>query len=468
MTTEQPFEAEYSQGITEPIPSEPWNGSFSLRPGRTTFGEGFAAPDTAFALGGAVITPDAAWDSGYVVINGDRIEEVQRTKPVGVRVFETDGVILPGLLDLHNHPDYNVFAAWEPPQLFQNRCEWRDSPIYEQLVSGPQSKLRQTVRAGTQLRYAEARSLVGGVTAFQGTSQDSKFSSEPLVRNVDQPIFGQHRARSMIDLKGDVPSAKVRGILDDIASGAVDTFYLHLCEGVRGDVKCAEEYQRFLRFNAATAATVIIHGTALDADEIHEAADAGCKLVWSPQSNLRLYGDTTLIEAVESAKMPLALGADWLPTGSTSLLNEMKVARRELARRGLDASADRLVRMVTADAAAIAGLDHRLGSLLPKRPADLLVLERHHADPYESVALAEPSWVEMVLIGGDISYCRTDWFEQLVSGVENPTTEELTAWGKRMTIDTGYQSDPDFPSPSLSTIRRMLTDAYPAVGPIFA
>jgi 5-methylthioadenosine/S-adenosylhomocysteine deaminase len=37
-----------------------------------------------------------------------------------------------------------------------------------------------------------------------------------------------------------------------------------------------------------------------------------------------------------------------------------------------------------------------------------------------------------------------------------------------MTIDTGYHTTPQNPSPSLATIRALLTAAYPPVGPIFA
>jgi hypothetical protein len=48
------------------------------------------------------------------------------------------------------------------------------------------------------------------------------------------------------------------------------------------------------------------------------------------------------------------------------------------------------------------------------------------------------------------------------------TTEELTAWGKPMTIDTGFHSAPNDPTPSLATIRAELTAAYPPVGPIYA
>ena len=40
------------------------------------------------------------------------------------------------------------------------------------------------------------------------------------------------------------------------------------------------------------------------------------------------------------------------------------------------------------------------------------------------------------------------------------------AWGKPMRLDTGFQGGSDVPS--LSTVRSLLTAAYPPVGPIFA
>jgi imidazolonepropionase-like amidohydrolase len=221
--------------------------------------------------------------------------------------------------------------------------------------------------------------------------------------------------------------------------------------------------------NAATSATVIIHGSALSADQIRQLAAAGCKLVWSPQSNLRLYGQTTLAAEALAAGMPVALGADWLPSGSTSLLAEIKVARRELASQGAQIPAADLVHMVTAGAAQISGLADHLGSLQPGRPADILVLERHLDDPYENVCQAIPSWVELVLIGGDITYGRSDWFAELTEPAPASTTaEQLIAWGKLMNIDTGYQVRPGDPPPSLSTTRSALITAYPQVGPIFA
>jgi len=118
---------------------------------------------------------------------------------------------------------------------------------------------------------------------------------------------------------------------------------------------------------------------------------------------------------------PVALGADWLPSGSTGVLAEIKVARRELGPPRPPIAAADLVHMVTAAAAQIAGLGNHLGALQPGNPADVLVLERHHDDPYENLCLAAPDWAQMVLIGGDITYARTDWFHSQVA----PTGETI-------------------------------------------
>lgn len=431
-----------------------------------------AAPMRPIALRGAVITPTAAWTDGYVVVDGGIVADVRRAKPDGVRVIDTDGVILPGLIDLHGHPEFNVFAAWEPPRRFSNRYIWRSSDLYHQLVRDPQNELVTRLPSGTQLRYAEVRALVGGVTAIQGASaRTAQASAEPLVRNVDLWIFDQHRARSMIDLPSGSSGrggAQLARVLQGIADGAVDAFYLHLCEGRRDDKRSQTEFQRFLDLDAATPATVVIHGCALSSDQLAVLAAQGCKLVWSPQSNLRLYGQTTLAADALRHGMPVALGADWLPSGSTSLLAEMKVARRVLADQGMSIEAHDLVHMVTAGAAEVAGLGQFLGALTPGRPADVVVFERHHADPYENVCRADPAWVELVLIGGDVAYGRDDWFTRITEASEAPAHELVLAWGQPMRLDTGFQVHPGQPSPSLADLRTALVAAYPQVGPIFA
>jgi 5-methylthioadenosine/S-adenosylhomocysteine deaminase len=431
-----------------------------------------AAPAEPVALHGTVLTPDRVMEDGHVVIDLDgTIAAVQAAAPQGARVHDTGGVILPGLIDLHGHPEFNVFAAWEPPKLFANRYRWRDSDEYHTLIRDTQNKLLEELPRQTQARYAEIRALVGGVTAIQGASAKYPKKEEALVRNVDLPVFGEQRARAMIDLPsaGSRDEPRLREIVEQIGRGEIDAFYVHLAEGRRDDPRSQGEFAKLTGFNALTKATVIIHGTALSRDQLGDVRDAGAKVVWSPQSNLRLYGDTTLAADALDLGVTLGLGADWLPSGSPSLLAEMQVARRWLRAQGADPPAKRLVQMMTSDAAAIAGLQDHLGTLAKGRPADVLVLERRHDDPWESVLESDPSAVELVTIGGDLAYGRADWIGALSDPADRDRLEPVIAWGREMVLDTSYSVNaPAAAPPTLADLRTALVAAYPRVGPIFA
>src|SRR3954471_20934233 len=189
------FEDAYARPVLDEDPA-PTGGLAARAPARV-------APTTAFALHGCVLTPAQRLDDGYVVVDAGRIVSVSEQRPTDARVIETDGVILPGLIDLHGHPEYNVFAAWEPPKLYANRGQWRGSDEYDELVKRPWAALTaggKSVSVKTAMtRYAEVRAAVGGVTAIQGASQDYPKKAEALVRNVDLRVFGTQVARSTVD-----------------------------------------------------------------------------------------------------------------------------------------------------------------------------------------------------------------------------------------------------------------------------
>ena len=145
------------------------------------------------------------------------------------------------------------------------------------------------------------------------------------------------------------------------------------------------------------------------------------------------------------------------------------MARRCLRSEGHEITAKKLVDMMTRDAAKIAGLDDKLGSLAKGRPADLVVFERRLEDPWENVIQAEPGWVELVMIGGDLTYGRADWITGLGESVDDARLEPLFAWGKPMLLDTSYMVNPDGEEPpTLAQLCAVLIDAYPQVGPVFA
>lgn len=429
-------------------------------------------PETPFAIRGCVLTPDEALEDHHVIVAGAQIQDVVGPAPVGMPVIVSDGVILPGLIDLHGHPEYNVFPAWEPPRLYPNRYAWRRSAEYDAVVRQPWSRLTGTRGGdGTEqrsllpelTRYAEARALIGGCTAIQGASAKYPDKHEALVRNVDLRLFGEDHARSVIDLGRATPEqrARLRQLMD---THEVTALYMHLAEGT--DDRSRAEFDELVEARLLTDATIVIHGTALTPAQWGDVADAGAKLVWSPQSNLRLYGATTDVAAALAAGVRVALGADWLPSGSPSLLDEVQVARRLLAAQGVAVQPQRLVRMMTSDSAEIAGVGDRLGRIASGRPADLVVLERSAADPWESVVHADRRAVDLVVLGGDVAYGRADWVAA-ISGLTD--LELIVAWGKRMALDLSYSvSASDRPPPKLADLRAALLARDPEAGPVFA
>ena len=106
----------------------------------------------------------------------------------------------------------------------------------------------------------------------------------------------------------------------------------------------------------------------------------------------------------------------------------------------------------------IAGLADQLGTLAAGRPADLLVLERRHDDPYHKVVAADPSSVELVMVDGDLAYGRADWLSDLTDPADQDRFEPILAWAKPMLLDTSYRALPRSPTapPTLGQLRAAL------------
>src|SRR3982750_1406110 len=107
--TEDPFTRAYLEGMPDTL--------VGSRPDRRRTR---TLPREAVALGGQVITPDGV-RKGWVRVEGGTIAAITTRKPSTAIAVQTDGVILPGMLDLHGHPEFNVFAPWEPPRSYVNR-----------------------------------------------------------------------------------------------------------------------------------------------------------------------------------------------------------------------------------------------------------------------------------------------------------------------------------------------------------
>src|SRR5690606_25598277 len=98
----------------------------------------------------------------------------------------------------------------------------------------------------------------------------------------------------------------------------------------------------------------------------------GTTLIWSPRSNVTLYGDTAVVTAAHRLGARIALGTDWMPTGSMNMQRELKCAD-SLNQDYYDGyfSDRELWRMVTLYAAQAAAMDDAIGELCEGLVADI-------------------------------------------------------------------------------------------------
>ena len=422
-------------------------------------------PVPRYGLRGRIVTMDpsrAVRDDGVVWVADGSITDVTAvgdTPPAhtGSPVIATAGTIYPGMIELHNHLAYDALPLFPIPRCYTKREEWQGTVGYQRYVSGPAGVIASVpdlIRA--TIRYVECKSLISGTTTSQGLTLRTtpiKHLYQGIIRNAELPDApGLTPARPKI---GDVTPADVDSFLGSLTGPGARL--LHLAEGL--PTSAARQHFLDLKTSKGTWAInpefVGIHATGLTADDLAIVAQHGGSVVWSPFSNLILYGVTTDIASAVRLGITVALGSDWSPTASKNLLNELKVAQILSDDKQLGLTGQQLVEMVTVSPARILGWQGSLGSIEPGKLADLTVVAGQTEDPYDHLIGATETDIRLVVIGGTGRYGTPALLQQL-----SPVDEQFDVAGtaRAFHLDT-KDPDPVLGPMSLGEAAPILADA---------
>jgi hypothetical protein len=97
-----------------------------------------------------------------------------------------------------------------------------------------------------------------------------------------------------------------------------EALIIHLAEGT--DEAAKEEFTFVSNVKLLNPKGVIIHGIPLTKQDFTYMATNGTGLVWSPRSNIELYGKTADVIAALKAGVEVALAPDWAITGNSNML----------------------------------------------------------------------------------------------------------------------------------------------------
>jgi len=238
-------------------------------------------------------------------------------------------VRLPGLINAHDHLEFNLFPKLGRGQ-YRNAAEWaRD--IHHPERSPVREHLR--VPKAVRLWWGALKNLVSGVTTV--------CHHNPYESDVFGPNFPVRVVRRMAwahSLAFDPGlAARFR------AAPRAWPFLVHCGEGV--DPTARREVQTLDAVGALDSRTAIVHAVGLTPEGVALLRRRRAAVIWCPSSNLGMLG-RTVSRAVLRSGLPVALATDSALSAPVDLLDELAVARRFLP-------AARLYRMVTSVPARI-------------------------------------------------------------------------------------------------------------------
>jgi len=423
--------------------------------------------DELTILKGTVVTmtsKDAIIENGAILINNGMIEEIVDLDDTGFSSntdgaieIETEGIIFPGLINIHNHNFWATLPTVPVNTKYNNRYEWQpddnvadltpflgfNPPVgfnigraeFNPYVNYPRYLLSDPLLGGLVVevsKYAEIKGLVGGTTTIEGTINAPGVSDGVLLRNAEHTNFGQDRVERTAQNITDPAFAPFAQLLVQAGqNGLLDTFLVHLAEGT--DAQSLAEYDKLKELDLLQEWTVIVHGIPLTREMFDEMASAGTDLVWSPTSNLALYGQDARADQALDAGVNVSLGSDWGVSGPKSLLVSLKVAwelnnerkknKNDFTPRYEHFSAYDLVRMVTVNPAKSLKWDNYVGQLQEGLYADILVIDRGTLDEdendpnlYKALIDATEKNVRLVMVEGDALYGDQPLMDQLKPG----------------------------------------------------
>jgi hypothetical protein len=395
---------------------------------------------------GNILTPQTVFVGGQVTVNAEgRITCVgcDCAKGGETKITCPGASVSPGLINTHEHITFQQAMPYtDTGERYEHRHEWRKG------VNG-HAKIPSTGAAsGAKISFGELRYVLGGATSIVGSG-----GQPGLLRNLDSATNQEGLNQKPVefetfplgDSSGTMRTADCNygTIVTPDSIKTVEAFEPHTAEGINAAANNEFKCQSSTTYdttapgvsqNLLLPKTSMIHAIGLTPADYGAMAAAGTALIWSPRSNITLYGDTARVTMAARLGVEIALGTDWMPTGSMNMLRELRCAD-ELNQTYFDKyfSDKQLWEMVTLNAAAVTATDDAIGMLAPGHVADISIFAPNTKGHHRAILEAEPKDVVLVMRGGKVLYGDDKPVDQLATSCD---TLDVCGSAKRVCLKT--------------------------------
>lgn len=310
-------------------------------------------------------------------IDGENITGIQEGFVGDGAIDLRDQIVLPQLIDGHNHPvpynfgDGDKLLGSHAKDLwgtFSSRGQWRPlAKDYEDGLRATKDLLKKDNAKACQMHQYAAyldvgASVIQGFKAyFEGACDNNAGIPLQDARNgvAEVTVFFEPG-----DTLEDVRQKRTKD-LDRISEAELPI--VHVAEGMPGDPDIQQEtFLAYFTNVMHRAGSVIIHGNGLTEGDLKylKGQEIG-GVIWSPTSQARLYSEAGVFNARRALELGLnvGLGPDWSMTGSANILREIASAQVFLEKEGYapEEAAKLALKMVSENNAMIFGLEQYNG-----------------------------------------------------------------------------------------------------------
>jgi len=403
--------------------------------------------DTIIA-GGTILTLDdqnTIIVDGALAIDGDTIVQTGSVTAIKSRFISRtlikaeDSLVMPGLVNCHTHAAMTCFRGvaddlelmvWLNDYIFPLEARHINR---EMIYWGSLLAVAEMIKSGTTtfcdmyifedevaraVKQAGMRCVLGeGLLDFPSPNAETtadglactrklieKWDSDPLISIIVHP----HSLYAC--------SPPVLAAAKKIADEYHLPYALHLLENKAESEQLQHRFgQKALAFlenlGYLTDRLLAYHCVVMDQQDIELFADHGCKIVHTPESNMKLASGVAPVPAMLAAGITVGLGTDGCASNNDlDMFREMGMAAKLHKVNSLDPTvmdAKTVLRMATCAGARVLGLERVTGTLEAGKKADLIIIDlnKPHLTPLYNeyshlVYAAGGADVDTVMING--------------------------------------------------------------------
>jgi len=302
-----------------------------------------------------------------------------------------NAIIFPGLINSHDHLDFNLFPALGG-KTYSNYTEWG-----RHIHKHHKEEINKVLKVPDKLRaeWGIYKNLLCGVTTVVNHGKKMKISTEVISVFEDYQCIHSVQFEKKWKLALNNPFKKNLPVV------------IHTGEGT--DLSSVTEIDQLIAWNLLKKGLVGVHGVAMNETQVR----AFNALVWCPESNYFLLGQTAPVKLLKN-HIPILFGTDSTLTGNWNIWDHIRLARK--TKFLTDAE---LYNSLTANASNTWKLNG--GCVDTGKDADLVIVKRKDdrscSDAFFAIG---PEDILMVIHNGNISLFDEELYAQLgTAGLEN-------------------------------------------------